>query len=67
MKKQLHQLIRYSGIIAIFAGVLILVMHYFKIMHGNGALVIAGAVMVAGVVGHVVVSKIDFGSKCSTD
>jgi len=48
----------YLGIVAILIGVVMLGLYYFNIMTGNGTLFGAGAMMVLGLIGHIVLNKI---------
>ena len=54
----MSQLMRYLGIIAILIGVVMLGLYYFHIMTGNGTLMGAGAIMVLGLIGHIILNKI---------
>ena len=54
----MNRLMPYLGIVAILIGVVMLGLYYFNIMTGNGTLFGAGAMMVLGLIGHIVLNKI---------
>lgn len=55
---KMNQLLRYSGIIAILAGVVVLGLYHSNVMTGNGTLVTAGTLMLLGLLGYIFLNKI---------
>ncbi len=51
------KLMRYLGVLIILLGVLILLLHFLGVFSSNSALLVAGIIMILGLVGHVLINK----------
>ncbi len=51
------EILKYLGVLVILVGVALLVVYNFGSYPGNGMLVAAGACVVVGAIGHIVLNK----------